>query len=105
MHLLCEKGVKFSWDNESQAAFDSLKEALTTSPILGYPEQGKRFIWTLMLANMRSEQYCPKSSMARSEVIAYMSKAMTSCERVYCVTRNELLAVVSALRGFHSHLT
>ena len=37
-------------------------------------------------------------------VIAYMSKTMNVHERVYCVTRKELLAVIVALRNFHTYL-
>ena len=37
-------------------------------------------------------------------VIAYMSKTMNKHEQSYCVTRKELLAVVTALRNFHSYL-
>ena len=37
-------------------------------------------------------------------VIAYMSKAMNKHEQLYCTTRKELLAAVTALRTFHSYL-
>ena len=40
----------------------------------------------------------------KERVIAYMSKAMNSHERAYCVTRKELLAVVVALKNFHTYL-
>jgi hypothetical protein len=33
-----------------------------------------------------------------------MSKAFNKEEQIYCVTRKELLAVVSALKNFHSYL-
>ena len=37
-------------------------------------------------------------------VIAYMSKALSKHEVSYCITRKELLAVVTALRNFHPYL-
>ena len=40
----------------------------------------------------------------QERVIAYMSKTMNVLEGVYCVTRKELLAVIVALRNFHSYL-
>jgi len=40
----------------------------------------------------------------KEKVIAYMSKALNQHEQMYCVTRKELLAVVCALRNFHSYL-
>ena len=40
----------------------------------------------------------------QERVIAYMSKAMNVHERTYCVTRKELLAVIVALKNFHTYL-
>ena len=40
----------------------------------------------------------------QERVIAYMSKTMNVHERVYCVTRKELLAVIVSLRNFHTYL-
>ena len=37
-------------------------------------------------------------------VIVYMSKALGKHEVSFCVTRKELLAVVTALRNFHPYL-
>ena len=34
----------FRWDSEHQESFDRLKEALTSSPILAYPDYSKPFI-------------------------------------------------------------
>jgi hypothetical protein len=43
LHKICEKGVKFSWTDECDAAFRALKVALTSSPIFTYPIPGKSF--------------------------------------------------------------
>jgi hypothetical protein len=37
LHKLTEKNVKFEWTDSCQESFDTLKRALTTAPILGYP--------------------------------------------------------------------
>ena len=34
---LCKKGAKFVWDDTCQKSFDKLKEILTTTPVLKYP--------------------------------------------------------------------
>ena len=36
--------------------------------------------------------------------IAYFSKVLSKPERNYCVTRRELLAVVSSIKHFHHYL-
>ena len=38
LHKLDDAGTKFSWTEECQKSFDQLKLALTTSPILAYPQ-------------------------------------------------------------------
>ncbi len=104
LHKLCEKGAVFGWEEECQVAFDMLKEDLTTSPVLAYPEQGARFILDTDASDHAVGAVLSQEQSGQERVIAYMSKAMTSCERIYCVTRKELLAVVAALRSFHSYL-
>ena len=37
LNKLSAKGVNFRWSSECQTAFDSLKSALVSAPILGYP--------------------------------------------------------------------
>ena len=44
LHELTEKGKPFLWTTQCQQAFDSLKEAVTTAPILAYPVPGAPFI-------------------------------------------------------------
>ena len=34
----------FRWDSEHQESFDRLKEVLTSSPILAYPDYSKPFV-------------------------------------------------------------
>ena len=44
-----ETGPKiFQWIMKHQDAFDALKEALTTAPVLGYPNFSRDFFWTQM---------------------------------------------------------
>ena len=38
------------------------------------------------------------------KVIAYFAKALSKCQQKYCVTRKELLAVILAVKHFHTYL-
>jgi hypothetical protein len=38
LHKLCEKKARFVWTDNCQEAFEKLKSALTTAPILAYPK-------------------------------------------------------------------
>ncbi|GFQ89677.1 retrovirus-related Pol polyprotein from transposon 412, partial [Trichonephila clavata] len=44
LHRLTENKQKFLWTDECEEAFNSLKAALTSSPILVYPDPEKQFI-------------------------------------------------------------
>ena len=37
LHKLTKKTSKFVWNDQTQNAFDTLKQSLTTAPILSYP--------------------------------------------------------------------
>jgi len=43
MNVLTRKDVKWRWEGEEQAAFDELKRAFTTRPVLAAPDLDKEF--------------------------------------------------------------
>ena len=99
--MISDKKAKFTWKDQCQEAFEQLKKALMSSDILTYPIPGLRFIldtYVSVGAVLSQEQD------GRERVIAYMSRAINKLEQLYCPTRKELLAVIYALRSFHSYL-
>ncbi len=104
LHKLCEKGAKFEWTKEATAAFEELKQNLTSAPILGYPLPGLPFTLDTDASDKSVGAVLSQVQNGREIVIAYMSKAMNKHEQQYCITRKELLAVVVAIKNFHSYL-
>lgn len=104
LHDLYKKTTKFTWTSECQNAFDTLKTALTTSPILGFPLPGLPFTLDTDASDRAVGAVLSQNQDGKERVIAYMSKTMNRHEQSYCVTRKELLAVVTALRKFHPYL-
>jgi hypothetical protein len=104
LHQLCEKNSQLLWNTECQEAFLLLKEALTTSPVLTYPVSGKRFILDTDASDRATGAVLSQEQEGQERVITYMSKAMNKHEQNYCITRRELLAVIIALKYFHSYL-
>lgn len=49
LHKLCEKNSKFTWNEDCQKAFNSLKNSLMSSPLLAYPLPGNPSSLTQML--------------------------------------------------------
>lgn len=104
LHKLTEKNVKFEWTDSCQESVDTLKRALTTAPILGYPTCEDKFIIDCDASNDGMGGVLSQVQNGTEKVICYFSKAFTKPERRYCVTRRELLAVVASIRHFHHYL-
>jgi hypothetical protein len=91
----------FEWSTETETAFHTLKEALCTAPVLGYPRPGEKFIVNTEASNMGIGVVLSQVQDGGERVIAYFSKTLSKAERNYCVTRWELLAIVKTLEHFH----
>ena len=104
LHQLTEKGRIFHWTEECEDAFRRLKHELTTSPVLAYPTADDPFILDTDASANGLGAVLTQVQRGTERVIAYYSKSMTKVEKRYCVTRKELLAVVSGVRQFHHYL-
>ena len=106
LHELTEKNTAFVWTSERKQAFDKLKAALTTAPILGYPSADKEDVFLLDTdaSNCHIGSVLSQRQGGEEKVIAYGSKVLSKSERNYCVTRRELLAVVHFIRQYRHYL-
>ena len=95
---------KFRWDSECQESFERLKEALTSSPILAYPDFKLPYLLDTDASNVGSGGVLSQKKNEREHVIAYFSKTFTKEEKNYCVTRREMLAIVKAVKFFRPYL-
>ncbi|GFW48863.1 retrovirus-related Pol polyprotein from transposon 412 [Trichonephila clavipes] len=103
-HKLTESKQKFQWTKECEDSFLQLKEALTSSPILIYPQPDKPFILDTDASNESVGAVLSQEIDGQERVVAYWSKCLSKPERNYCVTRKELLAIVKAIEHFHHYL-
>ncbi|GFW00893.1 retrovirus-related Pol polyprotein from transposon 412 [Trichonephila clavipes] len=104
LHKLTESKQKFQWTKECEDSFLQLKEALTSSPILIYPQSDKPFILDTDASNESVGAVLSQEIDGQERVVAYWSKCLSKPERNYCVTRKELLAIVKAIEHFHHYL-
>ncbi|GFX10686.1 retrovirus-related Pol polyprotein from transposon 412 [Trichonephila clavipes] len=104
LHKLTESKQKFQWAKECEDSFLQLKEALTSSPILIYPQPDKPFILDTDASNESVGAVLSQEIDGQERVVAYWSKCLSKPERNYCVTRKELLAIVKAIEHFHHYL-
>lgn len=101
---LTQKSAVFKWGQEEQEAFDELKTRLITSPILGYPSPHGKFILDTDASNCSIGAVLSQVQDGREVVIAYGSRRLSKSERNYCVTRQELLAIVWFTEHFKHYL-
>ena len=76
---------KFVWVSEHQKAFDALKLALTTAPVLGYPDFEREFILETD-ASLRGlgAVLSQVDEEGKTHVIAYMSQTLRPSEKSMC---------------------
>ena len=94
----------FHWDEEQQLAFESLKECMTSTPVLAYPNANEPFILDTDASNFAVGAELIQIQGGRERVIGYDSMILDKCQRKYCTTRKELLAVVVFTRKYRHYL-
>ncbi len=102
---LTRKNEEFRWSAECPEAFDTLKEKLTTAPILGRTELHRPFVLQTDASTIHVGavllQHCKDGSPV---TIGYFSKRLKPAETRYSTTDKEALAIVLACRNFHHFL-
>uniref|UniRef100_A0A3B3RSX8 Reverse transcriptase RNase H-like domain-containing protein n=1 Tax=Paramormyrops kingsleyae TaxID=1676925 RepID=A0A3B3RSX8_9TELE len=101
LHRLTQKGQAFVWDSDCERAFATLRAALTSAPVLGFPDPKETFVLDTDASDVELGAVL---SQVGGHVIGYFSRSLSRAERNYCVTRRELLAVVAALKHFRPYL-
>jgi len=96
---------KLIWNQTAEDAFENLKEALTKSPVLGFPDLTRDFILdTDASFGAIGAVLSQEDAKGRERVIAYGSHSLNKHERGYCVTRKELLAIFYFCKHFNYYL-
>ncbi|CAM8953825.1 unnamed protein product [Rhodiola kirilowii] len=101
---LLQMDVSFEFTAECQAAFDDLKAALTSAPII------QALDWTQPFKIMcDASDYAVGAVLGQREekkpvVIHYASRTLEAAQQNYSMTEKELLAVIFALEKFRPYL-
>lgn len=101
---LTAKNVRYQWTEECQNAFDVLKHALVSAPILSYPDASVEYILDTDASLVGIGAVLSQVQGGQERVVSYYSKTLAPVQRNYCVTRRELLAVVKAVTHFKPYL-
>ena len=102
---LLKKEEDFSWNPESQSAFEELKLSLSQAPILSPLDWTKEFHVTLDASG-----WCLGAILwqfddsNRESPVYYVSRQMSLAEKKYTTTKREALAVIYACKKFRHYL-
>ena len=105
LHTLTRKDVAFKWNEDCQKAFDHLKNLLTKSLLLSYPDFTQPFLLETdasidglgaVLAQRKADKFV--------HPVAYASRTLLPHERNYGISELEGLGVVWAVKHFRHYL-
>jgi len=104
MYQFLQKEVPFDFIEDCKIAFDKLKVALTSTPIIHPPNWEKPFKLMCNASGFAVRAILGQRDGKDSYVIYYASCTLNETQRNYGTTEKELLAVVFALYKFCSYL-
>lgn len=101
---LLHKNKRFEWKEEQRIAFEELKSAVTSAPVLIPPDDSKPYVVTTDASGFAIGAALSQDQGRGLQPIAFMSKKMLPRETHYPVHEQELLAVVCALQEWRHYL-
>lgn len=107
---LLRNDVAFHWLEHHQRAFDAIKIALTTAPVLRPPDMARPFFLYVdaskvaIGASLMQGTTADVDSNKHLAPIAYASRVLTETERRWATHERELLSIIFALRQFRHYI-
>ncbi|GFO34298.1 Zinc finger protein [Plakobranchus ocellatus] len=93
-----------NWGDSQERAYNSLKVAVTSKPVLQMPDVNKRFVLRTDASNRGLGAALMQENEGTLFPVAYASKKLTDRERKYSVTEREALAIVWGVKKFSLYL-
>ena len=101
---LTKKNAKFIWDENCKNSFETLKQKLTSKPIIAFANHNLPFnLYTDSSGYSISAILCQVQE-GRERVIAYAGRNLSPAEQKYSICERECLAVFYAFKQYDSHL-
>jgi transposase InsO family protein len=102
---LLRKDAKWHWSSECDQAFNTLRTALMTAPILALPDFSKQFVLSTDASSTALAYVLQQEdSQHRLRVIAYGGRGLRPAETNFTTTEIEMLALVTGVREFNVYL-
>jgi len=103
---LTKKDCTWNWGVEQQNAFEALKKAFTTAPVLRIPNDEDPFKLSTNASDFATGAVLSQKDMQNNlwHPVAFFSKSLDVHERNYEIYDKELLAVIRGLEEYRHHL-
>ena len=101
---LTRKDVPFKWDDACEVAFTTLKDALTSPPVLAYPRYQDPYILTVDSSGDSCGMVLSQIQDGMERVISYGAKKYSPAERNYGITEKEALACILGVKPYEPYL-
>lgn len=101
---LLKKNTPFNWDENCQEAFEKLKSALCSEPVLVYPDFTKPFNLTTDASTKALGAILSQEQDGKDLPVAYTSRTLNKSESNYSATELECLAIVFGVKQFRPYL-
>jgi len=105
LNTLLQKNAAWTWASEQAGAFEHLKKAICSTPILVFPDPTRSY-----LVEADSSGYATGAVLSqmrddgRWHPVAFISKGLSPAERNYDIYDKEMLAVIRALEQWRHYL-
>ena len=109
LYDLQKKKTRFHWGEAEQKSFEKLKLALTSAPVMAFPQEKGRYILDTdasgyAIGGVLSQLQVDDDGIEQERVIAYASRRLQGREQRYCARKRELLAIVHFVKHFDVYL-
>lgn len=104
MRRLTRSKVKFEWSQECQWEFEDIQMALTSKPIIAFPDWERPFVLSTDASKKGLGAVLSQRFPEGERVIEYASRGVTQAEANYSISELECLAVMWAVEKFNMYL-
>ena len=104
LNRLTSKNIKFSWSDDCQQAFKTLKQRLVSAPVLAYPDFNLPFHLYVDASQDGIGLTFGQIVDNKEVAIAYAGCNLNKAERNYSASEREALAVIDCVQKFQPYL-
>lgn len=105
LNRLTKKNTVFKWTDECEHSFQTLKQMMTSRPILAYPRFNEDFYLSCDASSKSiGAALTQLDSQGNHQPVAYCGRSLNKHEQNYCVSKLELLAMVYSVQYFRTYL-